>query len=151
MSAPKSVSSKPEVKGGEKKVDEAKKPETTETKKPETNGDKSESKHVYVHSTEESLKKTMQTANEDKKVPFGGYRIELKSPIPVGVHFVMGYSPREAMGQLLNYLGVEAESVEAPARRAATPEEAVASDPTLNDETRAQIAKLLADARAKKS
>jgi len=121
---------------------------TTPIAKPEakpSNGNK-DAPRVYVYGTEAALKSAMAEANADKKVPFGGYKVELKG-VKDGTHFVMGYSPREAMGQLLASLGVEAESVEAPAR---TVSAAVDKDPTLSEETRKAIKALLERAAPKK-
>lgn len=102
---------------------------------------------VYVFKTEEELKAGLAAANTaDKKVPFKGIRMVISSPIPVGTHYVMAYSPREAGGQLLAHLGVEGESIDGPQRAArvpATPEEAVELLAAWTPEQKKAMAKLL--------
>lgn len=103
---------------------------------------------VYVHPTEDALREALAAANDGKKVKFKGYRVTVAKPIEVGTYFVFGYSNREAQGQLMATLdGVRCEPIGATVKPA-TVEEAIAADPTIDDKTRAALAKLLAKARS---
>lgn len=104
----------------------------------------------YVYRSEAELKNALARLNEGKKVAFKGYRVTVAKPIPPGVHFVLGYSNREAQGQLMaTFADVQTDLLDAPSRRAPTPEEAINGDPSLDDATRKALADLIAKARAK--
>lgn len=122
--------------------------------KPESKNDEKAAakERVYAFKTEAELKAAVDAVNADKKVPLSGYRLTIKTAIPAGTYYAMGYSAREAQGQFMATLDqVEVENVDPSVRAPVTVESALERDSNLSDDVRKKIKQILEGARKQAS